>query len=110
MPECRPEILNASPSSSALVERNYITKLRALGRPCRRRQTPSRCVTSRTRRDDSYWSGTIGFDCNSLNDTGAFCIQTYSGDIANLTTDANLLEGGNYQLFSALALTTGTAA
>jgi hypothetical protein len=39
-----------------------------------------------------------GFDCNSGNDTDAFFIQTYSGDIANLTAEGNLLEGGGYQL------------
>jgi hypothetical protein len=96
---------------SALVERNYITKLRAWGDPAADgnhsdaftvrdfKDAPGRQLLVRNNR----------FDRNSGNDTDAFFIQTYSGDFANVTAEGNLLEGGGYQLVLGAGLTTGTA-
>lgn len=33
-------------------------------------------------------------DCDSGNDTGAFFVQTYGGNIDNVAASGNLLEGG----------------
>jgi hypothetical protein len=96
---------------SALVERNYITKLPARGDPAAD-GNHSDAFTAHDFKDapgPQLLVRNNGFDCNSGNDTDAFFIQTYSGDIAKLTAEGNLLEGGVTNSSSALALTTGTA-
>ncbi len=87
---------------SALVENNYVDNLTAYGDPSgdgnhsdaftvRDFETaadPTRTLTVRNNR----------FDCDSGHDTGAIFIQTYNGDIGNVTFSGNLLEGEGYQL------------
>lgn len=92
--------MNTGRSLSAIVEGNYVHDLRAWGDPATTGNhsdaftvrdfapAPNRSLVTRGNR----------FDCDSGNDTGAYFIQTYAGDISNLTVEKNLLEGGGYQL------------
>lgn len=87
---------------SAVVENNYVDNLSAYGdgatdgnhsdaftvRDFDASAVPSRTLTVRDNR----------FDCDSGNDTGAVFIQTYNGDISNVSLTGNLLEGDGYQL------------
>lgn len=95
-------ILNTGKTLSVTIEGNYVTKLRAYGdgattgnhsdaftvRDFDASASPSRQLMVRNNR----------FDCSSGNDTGAFFIQTYSGNIHNLVASGNLLEGAGYQM------------
>lgn len=95
-------LFNTGSSLSAVVEGNYVTHLLAYGAPGSDgnhsdgftirdfvlKDVPSRPAIIRNNR----------FDCSSANATGAFFIQTYGGDIGNVTLTGNLLEGGGYQL------------
>lgn len=95
-------IFNAGTSLSSVIEGNYVTKLVAWGDPAgdgnhsdgftvrdfNASTTPSRTLMVRGNR----------IDCDSGNDSGAFFIQTYGGNIRNVTAQDNLLEGGGYQL------------
>lgn len=95
-------LMNTGKQFSSIVEGNYITKLRAYGdgattgnhsdgftiRDFDASQNTTRTVVVRNNR----------FDCSSGNDTGAFFIQTYAGNIQNVTVSGNLLEGGGYTL------------
>jgi hypothetical protein len=93
-------IFNAGPKLSSVVEGNYVAKLRAWGDP----RTTGNHSDGFTVRDFADAPGRTlivrnnRIDCNSGNDSGAFFIQTYSGNIANVTAEGNLLEGGGYQL------------
>jgi hypothetical protein len=93
-------IFNAGPKLSSVVEGNYVAKLRAWGDP----RTTGNHSDGFTVRDFADARGRTlivrnnRIDCNSGNDSGAFFIQTYSGNIANVTAEGNLLEGGGYQL------------
>lgn len=95
-------LMNTGKQYSSIVEGNYITKLRAYGdgsttgnhsdgftiRDFDITQNANRTLIVRNNR----------FDCSSGNDTGAFFIQTYAGDISNVTVTGNLLEGAGYNL------------
>jgi hypothetical protein len=95
-------LMNTGPQISATVAGNYVTKLRAWGDPATTgnhsdaftvrdfdaRANPSRRLAVQDNR----------FDCSSGNDTGAFFIQTFAGNIENMTAEGNLLEGNGYQL------------
>ncbi|MGY1699104.1 hypothetical protein [Geodermatophilus sp. SYSU D00766] len=95
-------IMNAGHDRSSLIERNYVTRLRAYGDGA----TTGNHSDAFTVRDfDSSRSGDRRlvvrdnrFDCSSGNDTGALFVQALAGDIDNLTVTGNLLEGGGYQL------------
>jgi len=85
---------------SAVAEGNYVTKMLAWGDPATTgnhsdaftvrdfENAPGRTLVIRNNR----------FDCNSGSDTGAFFIQTWAGNIFNMTAEGNLLEGNGYQL------------
>ena len=95
-------ILDAGKVLDAEVSGNYVTDLRSWGdggtsgnhsdgftvRDFDSARTPGRSLLIRNNR----------FDSDSGNDTGALFIQTYSGDIDNVTVEGNLLEGDGYQL------------
>lgn len=95
-------LMNTGKSLNSIVEGNYIRGLRAYGdgattgnhsdaftvRDFDAKTTPGRTLVVRNNR----------FNCDSANATGAFFVQTYSGNIQNLTLQNNLLEGGGYQL------------
>lgn len=95
-------LMNTGKTLDAVIEHNYITRLKAYGdgattgnhsdgftiRDFDAGTKPSRTVVVRNNR----------FDCNSGNDTGAFFIQTYAGNINNVTVTGNLLEGSGYNL------------
>lgn len=95
-------LMNTGKTLDAIVEHNYVTRLKAYGdgattgnhsdaftiRDFDASAKPSRAVIVRNNR----------FDCNSGNDTGAFFIQTYAGNINNVTATGNLLEGSGYNL------------
>ncbi|TAH33656.1 hypothetical protein EYC59_04620 [Candidatus Saccharibacteria bacterium] len=95
-------LMNTGKQISVVVEGNYVTRLRAYGdggttgnhsdgftiRDFDASQNPARTVVVQNNR----------FDCNSGNDTGAFFIQTYAGNINNVTASGNLLEGGGYTM------------
>lgn len=88
---------NTGSSLSGLAEGNYIRGLRTAGdahndgatiRDFPLDRNPGRTLTIRNNR----------IDCSTGQDTGALFIQTYGGDIDNVTVEGNLLEGGGYQL------------
>ncbi len=95
-------LMNTGQTLGAVVEGNFVTALVAHGdaatggnhsdgftvRDFDTSTAPSRTLVVRRNR----------FDCSSGNDTGAFFVQTYAGDIDNLTVTGNLLEGLGYQL------------
>lgn len=95
-------LMNTGKQLSSVVEGNYVTRLRAYGdgattgnhsdaftiRDFDASQNAARTVVVRNNR----------FDCSSGNDTGAFFIQTYAGNINNVTATGNLLEGSGYNL------------
>jgi hypothetical protein len=95
-------IFNSGDHLDARVEGNYITGLTAFGDPAGdgnhsdgftvrdfdTETAPERLLMVRNNR----------IDCSSGNDTGAFFIQTYGGDIDQVTIEGNLFEGGGYQL------------
>ena len=84
------------------IEGNYVNNLRRWGDPAKdgnhsdamtvrdfdASSNPARQLVIQNNR----------FDCDSGNDTGALFIQTYAGDINNVTVEGNLLEGNGYQL------------
>jgi hypothetical protein len=81
---------------SALVERNYITKLRAWGDPAAH-GNHSDAFTMRDFKDALGRQLLVRnnrFDCNSGNDTDALFIQTYSGDFANVTAEGTCWKAG----------------
>ncbi|HEX6342928.1 hypothetical protein [Umezawaea sp.] len=88
---------NTGKTLDAVAEGNYVTKLRAGGdshndgatvRDFPTGSNPERRLVFRNNR----------IDCSTGNDTGAMFIQTYGGDIDNVTLEGNLLEGGGYNL------------
>ncbi|HUQ55857.1 hypothetical protein [Lentzea sp.] len=88
---------NTGSTLNALAEGNYITGLRTAGdahndgatiRDFPLNRNPNRTLAFRNNR----------IDCSTGQDTGALFIQTYGGDIDNVTVEGNLLEGGGYQL------------
>ncbi|NUP13140.1 MAG: hypothetical protein HOW73_44435, partial [Polyangiaceae bacterium] len=95
-------IFNSGDSLDATIEGNYVTGLTAYGDPAGdgnhsdgftvrdfdTQSTPDRRLVVQNNR----------IDCSSGNDTGAFFIQTYGGDIDQVKIEGNLLEGGGYQL------------
>ncbi|MGY1649746.1 hypothetical protein [Geodermatophilus sp. SYSU D01119] len=95
-------LVNTGRHLSSVVERNYVTGLRAHGNPA----TDGNHSDAFTIRDFDT-SAEPGrtllvadnrFDCSSGSDTGALFVQTWSGDIDNVRITGNLLEGGGYQL------------
>jgi hypothetical protein len=95
-------LFNTGAALNAVVEGNYVTRLVAYGDPATDgnhsdgftirdfdvSENPSRTAIIRNNR----------FDCSSDNATGAFFIQTYGGNIQNVSLSGNLLEGEGYQL------------
>lgn len=95
-------VMNAGSRQSAVIEHNYVARLVAYGDPggdgnhsdaftvrdFSAAADPARSLLVQNNR----------FVCDSGNDTGAVFVQTYSGDIANVTFSGNLLEGEGYQL------------
>ncbi len=88
---------NTGSTLNALAEGNYVRGLRTAGdahndgatiRDFPLDRNPSRTLAFRNNR----------IDCSTGQDTGALFIQTYGGDIDNVTVEGNLLEGGGYQL------------
>lgn len=88
---------NTGRSLNALAEGNYVTKLRSAGeshndgatvRDFPTKENPNRSLVFRNNR----------IDCSTGRDTGALFIQTWGGDIDNVTVEGNLLEGGGYNL------------
>lgn len=93
---------NTGNTLDARAEGNYVHQLRAWGnasgtgshneaftiRDFPTNSNPNRRLAVRNNRLDS----------SSGNDTGAFFIQTYAGDIDQVLVEGNLLEGGGYQL------------
>lgn len=87
---------------SGVAEGNYVDQLIGWGDPATNgnhsdgftvrdfdaSQTPGRTLVVRNNR----------IDCDSANSTGAMFIQTYGGNINNVTMDGNLFEGYGYQL------------
>lgn len=95
-------LMNTGSELSSRIEGNYVTDLLAWGDPA----TTGNHSDAFTIRDfDAAVNGhrTVvvsnnRFDCDSPSATGALFIQTYAGNIDNLTVEGNLLEGGGYQL------------
>ncbi|MDX8140994.1 hypothetical protein SK854_02660 [Lentzea sp. BCCO 10_0061] len=88
---------NTGSSLSGLAEGNYVRGLRSDG------ESHNDGATVRDFPLDKNAGRTLTFrnnriDCSTGNDTGALFIQTYGGDIDNVTVEGNLLEGGGYQL------------
>ncbi|SER86115.1 hypothetical protein SAMN05216188_116157 [Lentzea xinjiangensis] len=88
---------NTGHALNGLAEGNYVRGLRTAGdahndgatvRDFPLDRNPARTLTFRNNR----------IDCSTGQDTGALFIQTYGGDIDNVTVEGNLLEGGGYQL------------
>ncbi|MFI6093956.1 hypothetical protein ACIA8G_00265 [Lentzea sp. NPDC051213] len=88
---------NTGHSLDGLAEGNYVRGLRTAGdahndgatvRDFPLDRNAGRKLTFRNNR----------IDCSTGQDTGALFIQTYGGDIDNVTVEGNLLEGGGYQL------------
>lgn len=88
---------NTGKNLDATAEGNYVTKLRAGGdshndgatiRDFETGSNPQRQLVFRNNR----------IDCSTGHDTGAMFIQTYGGNIDNVTLQGNLLEGGGYNL------------
>jgi hypothetical protein len=88
---------NTGSNLNALAEGNYVRGLRTAGdahndgatiRDFPLDRNPGRTLAFRNNR----------IDCSTGQDTGALFIQTYGGDIDNVTVEGNLLEGGGYQL------------
>ena len=87
---------------SGRVEGNYVNNLRSWGDGA----TNGNHSDALTVRDFDLSSNAARqlaisnnrLDCDSGNDTGALFIQTYSGNISNVTIEGNLLEGKGYQL------------
>jgi hypothetical protein len=96
-------ILHTSGTVPVMMRGNYIHDLRAFGDPT----TTGSHNDGATIRDytcpiDVCPDGAVfrnnRIACDSGNDTGAFFIQTYSGDIDHVHVENNLLEGGGYRL------------
>lgn len=88
---------NTGSSLSGLAEGNYVRGLRTAG------DAHNDGATIRDFPLDRNAGRTLTFrnnriDCSTGQDTGALFIQTYGGDIDNVTVEGNLLEGGGYQL------------
>ncbi|MFS8104398.1 hypothetical protein LFM09_45560 [Lentzea alba] len=88
---------NTGNSLSGLAEGNYVRGLRTAG------DAHNDGATVRDFPLDRNAGRTLTFrnnriDCSTGQDTGALFIQTYGGDIDNVTVEGNLLEGGGYQL------------
>jgi len=88
---------NTGSSLNALAEGNYVHALRTAG------DAHNDGATVRDFPLDKNAGRTLTFrnnriDCSTGQDTGALFIQTYGGDIDNVTVEGNLLEGGGYQL------------
>lgn len=88
---------NTGSSLNALAEGNYVRGLRTAG------DAHNDGATVRDFPLDKNAGRTLTFrnnriDCSTGQDTGALFIQTYGGDIDNVTVEGNLLEGGGYQL------------
>ncbi len=95
-------LMNTGRQLEARIEQSYVTQLLAFGDPATTGNhsdgftvrdfdvsaRPTRRLVVRGNR----------FDCDSANATGALFLQTYAGDIANVSLEDNLLEGGGYQL------------
>jgi hypothetical protein len=88
---------NTGSTLNALADGNYVRGLRTAGdahndgatiRDFPLDRNPNRTLAFRNNR----------IDCSTGQDTGALFIQTYGGDIDNVTVEGNLLEGGGYQL------------
>lgn len=88
---------NTGSSLNGLAEGNYVRGLRTAG------DAHNDGATVRDFPLDKNAGRTLTFrnnriDCSTGQDTGALFIQTYGGDIDNVTVEGNLLEGGGYQL------------
>lgn len=95
-------LMNTGTQLSSRIEGNYVTDLLAYGDPATT-GNHSDAFTIRDFDTTTNESRTVivsnnRFDCDSPSATGAFFIQTYAGNINNLTLEGNLLEGGGYQL------------
>jgi len=94
--------MNTGDQLNAIAIGNYVHRLRSYGDPAGD-GSHNESFTIRdfvTTANPNRRARVLGnrFDSSSGNDSGALFIQTYAGNIDMLQIEANLLEGGGYQL------------